>query len=103
MIDLNIGPSPTILLTLLKVEGVVLVGLVGGPADQPIEHDRIVLDAGTSYYRKRKLGNIFVKRKLKYSLLNTVTLGHASDFNVIFFRALFELRYHSNSGQVQFQ
>ena len=65
MIDLNIGPSPTILLTLLKVEGVVLVGLVGGPADQPVEHDRVVLDAGTSVYRKRKLGKYSCETNIK--------------------------------------
>jgi hypothetical protein len=49
MIDLNIGPGPTILLSLLKIEGVVLVGLVGGAADQPVKYGRVVLNAGADF------------------------------------------------------
>ena len=34
------------MVALLQVEGVVLVGLVGGAADEAVEYSRVVLDAG---------------------------------------------------------
>ena len=38
---------PSVVLALLQVEGVVLVGLVGGAADETVKYRRVVLDAGT--------------------------------------------------------
>jgi len=45
MVDLYVGPSETVVLSLLQIESVELVGLSRGPRHQPIEHGRISLDA----------------------------------------------------------
>ena len=39
---------PPVVVALLQVEGVVLVGLVGGAADEAVEDRRVVLDAGAA-------------------------------------------------------
>lgn len=46
LVDLYVGVGPAVLLALLQVEGVVLVGLVRGAADQLVEDGRVVLDPG---------------------------------------------------------
>ena len=46
-VDLDVCVRPAVVLALLQVEGVVLVGLVGGAADEAVEDRRFVLDAGT--------------------------------------------------------
>ncbi len=51
MIDFYVCVSPTVLMTLLQVEGVVLVCLVGRAADQLVEHGRVVLDTGAKVHK----------------------------------------------------
>ena len=46
LVDLHVGVGPAVLLALLQVEGVVLVGLVRGAADQLVEDGGVVLDPG---------------------------------------------------------
>ena len=46
-VDLDVGVRPPVVVALLQVEGVVLVGLVGGAADEAVENRRFVLDART--------------------------------------------------------
>ena len=45
VVDLHVRVRPAVLLPLLQVERVVLVGLVGRAADQPVEHRGVVLYA----------------------------------------------------------
>ena len=45
-VDFDVGVRPPVVVPLLQVEGVVLVGLVGGAADEAVEYRRVVLDAG---------------------------------------------------------
>ena len=45
-VDFDVGVRPPVVVALLQVEGVVLVGLVGGAADEAVEYRRVVLDAG---------------------------------------------------------
>ena len=45
-VDLDVCVRPPVVVALLQVEGVVLVGLVGGAADEAVEYRRVVLDAG---------------------------------------------------------
>ena len=47
-VDLDVCVGPPVVVALLQVEGVVLVGLVGGAADQAVEDRRVVLDAGAA-------------------------------------------------------
>ena len=43
LVDFHICVRPTVVLTLLEVERVVLVGLVGGASDQLVEYGWVVL------------------------------------------------------------
>ena len=47
-VDLDVGVRPAVVAPLLQVEGVVLVGLVGGAADEAIEYRRVVFDPGAA-------------------------------------------------------
>ena len=43
-VDFDVGVRPPVVVALLQVEGVVLVGLVRGAADQLVEDGGVVLD-----------------------------------------------------------
>ena len=45
-VDFDVGVRPPVVVPLLQVEGVVLVGLVRGAADQLVEDGGVVLDPG---------------------------------------------------------
>ena len=54
---LHISVGPTILRSLLKIERIVFICLIGGSSDQLIEDRRIILDTGAKQdHFKDKLG-----------------------------------------------
>ena len=56
LVDLDICVRPSVVLALLQVEGVVLVGLVGGAADELVEYGGVVLNTRTGEDRASATG-----------------------------------------------
>lgn len=57
MVDLDVGPSETVVRSLLQIERVEFIGLGRGSWHQPVEHRRISFDARTENIRRSWINN----------------------------------------------